>query len=258
MVLVEASLRLKEEHADAAKRVDQFIKEGDAVLNFAAGVTEDDDSSARRGRSGSNGAEDSGGAGGGGGGGETSDVSGGAHGGGSSSSGRRHGCGGTSGTSGRRRKKHTGYVQEEDSDSDDGECHARIMRSRGPVTLTETFALPLLRSYVTTFKSSSDSPRGATNVGSGLAGARETASRRSKGWKGKGKRPASRSGRGSGGNEEEEEEDDRAAVSDDQLLDVFRYWAKKREAYGGPMLRCFHPFIMKLWRRMEDPVREVS
>ncbi|CAN0568597.1 unnamed protein product, partial [Ectocarpus sp. 12 AP-2014] len=41
MVLVEASLRLKEEHADAAKRVDQFIKEGDAVLKFAAGVTED-------------------------------------------------------------------------------------------------------------------------------------------------------------------------------------------------------------------------
>lgn len=261
MVLVEASLRLKEEHADAAKRVDQFIKEGDAVLNFAAGVTEGDDSSARRGRSGSNGVD------GGGGGGATSDVSGGsnsdghtsdAHGGSSSSSGRRHGCGSTSSTGGRRRKKHTGYVQEEDSDSDDGERHARIMRSRGPVTLTETFALPLLRSYVTAFKSSSDSHRGATNVGSGLAGAREMASRRSKGWKGKGKQPASRSGKSSGGNEEEEEEEDRAAVSDDQLLDVFRYWAKKREAYGGPMLRCFHPFIMKLWRRMEDPVREVS
>ncbi|CBJ30047.1 bromodomain and PHD finger containing, 3, isoform CRA_c [Ectocarpus siliculosus] len=104
----------------------------------------------------------------------------------------------------------------------------------------------------------SDTHRGATNVGSGLAGARETASRRSKGWKGKGKQPASRSGRSSGGNEEEEEEEDRAAVSDDQLLDVFRYWAKKREAYGGPMLRCFHPFIMKLWRRMEDPVREAE
>ncbi|CAN0187013.1 unnamed protein product, partial [Ectocarpus sp. 8 AP-2014] len=162
MVLVEASLRLKEEHADAAKRVDQFIKEGDAVLNFAAGVTEDDASSARRGRSGSNGVD-------GGGGGATSDVSGG-----------------------------------------------------------------------------------------GLAGARETTSRRSKGWKGKGKQPASRSGRSSGGNEEEEEEEDRAAVSDNQLLDVFRYWAKKREAYGGPMLRCFHPFIMKLWRRMEDPVREAE
>ncbi|CAM9188830.1 unnamed protein product [Ectocarpus fasciculatus] len=160
MVLVEASLRLKEEHADAAKRVDQFIKEGDAVLNYAAGVTEDDDSSARRGCSGSNGSDGSGG--GGGGGGATSDVT------------------------------------------------------------------------------------------------RETASRRSKGWKGKGKQPASRSGRGSGVNEEEEEEEDRAAVSDDQLLDVFRYWAKKREAYGGPMLRCFHPFIMKLWRRMEDPVREAE
>ncbi|CAM9795813.1 unnamed protein product [Ectocarpus sp. 6 AP-2014] len=260
MVLVEASLRLKEEHADAAKRVDQFIKEGDAVLNFAAGVTEDDDSSARRGRSGSNGVD------GGGGGGATSDVSGShsdghtsdSHGGGSSSSGRRHGCGSTTSTGGRRRKKHTGYVQEEDSDSDDGERHARIMRSRGPVTLTETFALPLLRSYVTAFKSSSDTHRGATNIGSGLAGARETASRRSKGWKGKGKQPASRSGKSSGGNEEEEEEEDRAAVSDDQLLDVFRYWAKKREAYGGPMLRCFHPFIMKLWRRMEDPVREAE
>ncbi|CAB1103059.1 unnamed protein product [Ectocarpus sp. CCAP 1310/34] len=261
MVLVEASLRLKEEHADASKRVDQFIKEGDAVLNFAAGVTEDDDFSARRGRSGSNGVDGSGG------GGAARDVSGGsnsdghmsdAHGGGGSSSGLRHGCGSTSSTVGRRRKKHTGYVQEEDSDSDDGERHARIMRSRGPVTLTQTFALPLLRSYVTAFKSASDSRRGATNVGNGLAGARETASRRSKGWKGKGKQPASRSGRSSGGNEEEEEEENRAAVSDDQLLDVFRYWAKKREAYGGPMLRCFHPFIMKLWRRMEDPVREAE
>lgn len=45
---------------------------------------------------------------------------------------------------------------------------------------------------------------------------------------------------------------------DEKLVEVFQYWAKKRRAYGGPMLRCFHPFMMKLWRRMEDPVREVS
>lgn len=231
MVLVEASLRLKEEHEDAAERVDQFIKEGDAVLNFAAGIPEDDDS------------------GGGG-------IS---MGNGSSSGGHANGHGkGGGGGSNRRRKKQAGYAQEDDSDSDDGEHQARIMRTRGPVTLTEAFALPLLRSCVAASLSSPQEDATADAAGSDGTRARETASK-AKGWKGKGKQRASRRGRSSGEEEEEEEEETEAGgASDEQLLAVFRYWAQKREGYGGPMLRCFHPFIMRLWRRMEDPAREVS
>ncbi|CAN0103120.1 unnamed protein product, partial [Scytosiphon promiscuus] len=166
MVLVEASLRLKEEHTDAADRVDELLREADAVLNFAAGTTEDDEVSADRGRSGS-----SSGAGGSG---PGNDSSGG-------------------GGSGRRRKKHPGYVQEDDSDSDDGEHQARIMRSRGPVTLTEAFSLPLLRSCVAAAAcpSSSSSLGGSVDAGKGK-GVRDTAAaaRRAKGWKGKGKQQA--------------------------------------------------------------------
>lgn len=210
MVLVEASLRLKEEHTDAADRVEELMGEANAVLNFATGTTESEESSAGRVRFGS-----------------------------SSGSGRR--------------KKHPGYVQEDESDSDDGEHQARIMRSRGPVTLTEAFALPLLRSCVAMAVASSQG--GSADAGTGKGG-RDTA-RRAKGWKGKGKQQAS--SRGGGVHKEEEEEEGVGdGVSDDQLLAVFRYWSKKRESFGGPMLRCFHPFMMKLWRRMEDPVREVS
>lgn len=232
---MEASLRLKEEHDDASERVDQFIREGDAVLNFAAGIMDDGDHSSGV-RSGSS----------------------------SSSSGDTKGntCdggGSGSGGSGRRRKKQPGYVQEDDSDSDDGEHQARIMRSRGPVTLVEAFAVPLLRSCVAAAASSQE---GAANAGgSGTTEARDTAtSRRARGWKGKGKQPASRRSCKSDHEDEEEEEEGGAegGVSDEQLLEVFRYWSKKREGYGGPMLRCFHPFMMRLWRRMEDPVREVT
>ena len=253
MVLVEASLRLKEEHEDAAERVDQFIKEGDAVLNFAAGITEDN------------------GSGGGGGGGGCSSSSrttngprsggntnGHGDGGGGSGSGSGSGSGGGSSSSGsnRRRKKQAGYAQEDDSDSDDGEHQARIMRTRGPVTLPEDFALALLRSCVVASLSPSEGGASAAKSAGTAATAREPS--RAKGWKGKGKQPASRRSRNTGEEEEEEEEEATGGVSDDQLLAVFEYWAEKREGYGGPMLRCFHPFIMKLWRRMEDPVREVG
>lgn len=46
-------------------------------------------------------------------------------------------------------------------------------------------------------------------------------------------------------------------VGDEMLLEIYRYWAKKRQAYGGPMLRCFHRFMMRKWKRMEDREMEV-
>lgn len=46
-------------------------------------------------------------------------------------------------------------------------------------------------------------------------------------------------------------------ISDEMLLSIFGYWAAKRQAYGGPMLRCLHSFIMELWERMADPDPEV-
>lgn len=47
-------------------------------------------------------------------------------------------------------------------------------------------------------------------------------------------------------------------IDDGILAEVFRYWASKREGYGGPMLRCLHyiPGAV-MWKRVEDPQREV-
>lgn len=212
-------MRLSKEHDDATERVGEFVREGNAALNSSP-------------RSGDGSAK-----------GNTSDGS---------------------GINGRRRKKQIGYVQEEDSDSDDGEQQARIMRSRGPVMLTEAFAVPLLRSRVVAAVTAAEAAaeeQGTTNAGGSSAktGARDaTSSRKAKGWKGKGKQPALRKGKNcSAGEEEEEEEGPDGGVSDAHLREVFQYWAKKREGYGGPMLRCFHPFMMRLWKRMADPAREV-
>ncbi|CAM9263671.1 unnamed protein product, partial [Sphacelaria rigidula] len=48
-------------------------------------------------------------------------------------------------------------------------------------------------------------------------------------------------------------------IDDDILAEVFRYWASKREGFGGPMLRCLHyiPGAV-MWERVEDPQREVE
>lgn len=45
---------------------------------------------------------------------------------------------------------------------------------------------------------------------------------------------------------------------DDMLVKVYTYWAAKRLAYNGPMLRCLHVQVgATLWQRAEDPEREV-
>ncbi|CAN0494890.1 unnamed protein product, partial [Laminaria digitata] len=166
MVLVEASLRLKQEHDDAAERVNQFIREGDAVLNVALGnaslCEETGAGGALASSSSSGNFGDAGGGGGGGGSGAGGGLNGGSytHGitndGGAGASGsnarkRMGGCGSSSGdgaAAARRRQKQNGYAQEDDSDSDEGEHQARILRSRGPAILSQPFALPLLRSCV--------------------------------------------------------------------------------------------------------------
>lgn len=245
MVLVEASLRLKQEHDDAAERVNQFIREGDAVLNVALGkapVSEETEAGGACANSSSNSGGGHGGAGGGTGGG----TGGGSFGSGGTTQGvandgganerrRVGGCGGSGNSdSAAARRRQNGYAQEDDSDSDEGEHQARILRSRGPAILSQPFALPLLRSCVV---ASHDRAGGSA------------AAKAARGGKGKGKATARAGAKGKdyGG----------MGISDETLLAVYRYWAKKRHAYGGPMLRCFHPFMMKLWRRMEDPVREV-
>lgn len=137
----------------------------------------------------------------------------------------------------RREKK--GYVYEEDSCSDDeDDSLSRIMRGRGPVILSAEFALPLLRTCIMKYQKRIGDGVSSSNKGGTVAGP-GTVSRCMKG-------KASRMG--SGGKME---------ILDSNLLLVFRYWARKRERYGGPMLRCFHEVERKHWRRMEDPQREV-
>lgn len=260
MVLVEASLRLKQEHDDAAERVNQFIREGDAVLNVALGnasVSEETGAGgALAGSSNADFGDGVGGIGSGGSGGGFSDggsVTQGiiSDGGVGSSNARKRvgGCGSSSGDgAAAARRRQNGYAQEDDSDSDEGEHQARILRSRGPAILSQPFALPLLRSCVVASLERAGSGGGGFGGGT-EGGVREksrgaAASKAARGGKGKGK-AAVRAGVTAGG------------VWDEKLLAVYQYWAQKRRAYGGPMLRCFHPFMMKLWRRMEDPVREV-
>lgn len=253
MVLVESSLRLKQEHDDAAKRVDKFIEEADAVRDSSPDSTADAGAGSRgggsgRGRAGSGGSGDGSRSG--------SDSKGNISDGGGSGSGTNGETRGRGGAGGGRRKK-KGYAHEEDSDSDDGEHQARLLRSRGPVTLNKAFAVPLLRSCVVAFREGRGDGSGLVvgSGGGGGAGSRGMAA--ASGARGKGKGGAAARGaraRGAGGGGEAGAG---AEVSDEKLLAVFEYWSKKREAYGGPMLRCFHAFMMKLWRRMEDPVREV-
>ena len=260
MVLVEASLRLKQEHDDAAERVNQFIREGDAVLNVALGnASVSEETGAGGALAGSSNADFGDGVGGigsgcggggfSGGGSNTQGII--SNGGLSSTNARKRvgGCGSSSGDgAAAARRRQNGYAQEEDSDSDEGEHQARILRSRGPAILSQPFALPLLRSCVVASLERAGSGSGGSGGGT-EGGVREksrgaAASKAARGGKGKGK-AAVRAGVAAGGG------------WDEKLLAVFQYWAKKRRAYGGPMLRCFHPFMMKLWRRMEDPVREV-
>ena len=136
-------------------------------------------------------------------------------------------------------KKGHAYVYEEDSDSDEGESQARIMRGRGPAILSAEFALPLLRSFVAKHRERDGDDKGGGGDGSGAGASRAK----------KGKAPNTEAGRNRCGEE--------AEVSDSKLLAVFGYWTRKREAYGGPILRCFHAFMMNLWKRMDDPQREV-
>lgn len=138
---------------------------------------------------------------------------------------------------GRRERK--GYVYEEDSCSDEeDDSQARIMRGRGPVILSVEFALPLLRTCVMKHQErvGDGDYHGVSNSNAGGKGAAFRCMR------GKASRI------GSGGKKE---------VSASNLIQIFRYWARKRERYGGPMLRCFHEVKRKHWKRMEDPQREV-
>lgn len=48
-------------------------------------------------------------------------------------------------------------------------------------------------------------------------------------------------------------------LSDSILVKLYSYWAAKRVAYNGPMLRCLHVHVgAKLWQRVEDPEREMQ
>lgn len=258
MVLMESSLRLKQEHDDAAKRVTRFIEEADGVLaSCRENSVLDTDIGSRwggigRGLSrvgsggdvGSNGVREASK-------GSDSDGSGS---GSVGSHGRR--CGGSGSSASTQRRKKKGYADEEESDSDDDEHQARILRSRGPVILSESFAVPLLRSCVMA------SREVACSNGGREAGISAGATK-GKGWKGKEKSGTAAAAAASttASVKARSSESDLAAsaaeLPDKKLAAVYKYWAKKREAYGGPMLRCFHPFMMRLWRRMDDPVREV-
>lgn len=257
VVLVESTSRLGQEHDAATERVSQLIREGDAVLNRKQGsgsscVTADSTGLKKRASHGSGYKQRSGTSSSGSGSSSDSD--------GNSSNTRRRGCG-----AGSQRPKDKATPKEDnddDSDSDESgsEQEAKIMRSRGPVTLTEMFALPLLRACVTMAISSKGGKRGNARAGRGgekaVSISRKTAtSKKAKGFKGK---VVGRGARGKGSSSGcAEAAVGSREVTDEKLLAVFRYWTEKRNKYGGPMLRCFHEFMMKLWRRMEDPVREV-
>lgn len=115
------------------------------------------------------------------------------------------------------------------SDSESSEDDAPRQQKDIPILLTKEQALPVLRTRVGTFVRESSGSR------SSASGSSRDVDGQSFGCS-KGKSPV---------------------VSDIVLGRVFQYWKRRRQSFGGPMLRCFHAFMMRKWKRMEDPLREV-